>query len=405
MALGVWSAQLGDAAEYYLKLKADHPNADITFVGHSLGGGLASLLAVFFDEDAMTFDQAPFRNAATASIAQQLADYLSDKFPPELWLNPLYQFIYGEDTLANREAKVSDMSVQGEFLSQTLFDRIGDRPPLTHGTSDLALAGDLHSIALLEALLVNPEFQDVTYELPDVIRMIFNKDLYHPNDNEGEDFIKRLVRHEFGNAPDVDAPDAMLTRYTNDLQKLAQDGGLTMVDFDGSNNVSKTLIAFAMQMYYEGPNATDSNKELFTKIAGGVQFDWSDVAAALYESKGYDLYFKRFLDSTYTSEEREPIDDILPKLHDWYVQASAEALNAQDSKNSGAFMLGGSGDDKLTGGSSDDLLLGNLGNDTPSTAAKARTRWKAARATTPTMPPMGTPSWTATAKARCGLDQ
>ncbi len=39
-------------------------------------------------------------------------------------------------------------------------------------------------------------------------------------------------------------------------------------------------------------------------------------------------------------------------------------FSATDTKNQGAFMLGGSGADRLTGGTQADLLVGNAGNDT-----------------------------------------
>ena len=70
LAAGVSSAtlisqQILQAADYYLTVQASNPKANITFTGHSLGGGLASLMAVFFNKQAVTFDQAPFRNSAS----------------------------------------------------------------------------------------------------------------------------------------------------------------------------------------------------------------------------------------------------------------------------------------------------------------------------------------------------
>jgi len=54
-----WSAAIASLAPqtfyamaYYLGFKAAYPEANITFTGHSLGGGLASLMAVFFDKKA-----------------------------------------------------------------------------------------------------------------------------------------------------------------------------------------------------------------------------------------------------------------------------------------------------------------------------------------------------------------
>lgn len=64
LAAGNLTAQLREAAEYYLQVREANPTANITFTGHSLGGGLAALMGVFFNLPAHTFDQAPFLNSA-----------------------------------------------------------------------------------------------------------------------------------------------------------------------------------------------------------------------------------------------------------------------------------------------------------------------------------------------------
>lgn len=76
---GVTSDQLKQAADYYLQVKAGNTGATIKLTGHSLGGGLASLIAVFFGETAVTFDQAPFRNSASVAVATTLKEYRGSK--------------------------------------------------------------------------------------------------------------------------------------------------------------------------------------------------------------------------------------------------------------------------------------------------------------------------------------
>ena len=51
--------------------------------------------------------------------------------------------------------------------------------------------------------------------------MIFSRDLYRfDTDTANRNFLERLVQNETGNA--------MVTRFTSDLWKLAQEGGMTM---------------------------------------------------------------------------------------------------------------------------------------------------------------------------------
>ena len=216
LTAGTLSDQLEEAADYYLQVKALNPDATITLTGHSLGGGLASLVAVFFGETAFTFDQAPFRFAAqgyggdtdsngfavTRSAAKDLRAYLAGRVPATM-LVKLDAYIVAldvfnpnqipADTLAGREVKVTNLNVQGEILSKapvTAFDRIGMQADANNiGSSGAGVsAGDLHSQALLAAFLQSGDLptstssaktlRQVTFKLPDVVRMIFNSKLY-----------------------------------------------------------------------------------------------------------------------------------------------------------------------------------------------------------------------------------
>ena len=378
--------QIYAAVDYYFKVKSEHPDANITFTGHSLGGGLASLMAVYFDKQATVFDEAPFQLAAISpfvlpfvGLQMLIAGYQDSAFST---------YLLSAGALAlTREANVSQYYVEGEVLSKIRFSEntlVGSSDtPILMGNSS-ASAVERHSMALMTALQYSPAFLKVVQKLPDLVTLLLNNDLFaaDANDNTKVDLLRRLLRHQLG-VKDAISPDGMLSRFTADMNKLAQDGGLTMNDGQNVNNVSKALTAFAMQMYYEvTANASNKDKQLFTteSITGGVQFDIFDVSKTfqtqfeadgkinLDDAKGYKEYFAKYLSDNphafLTPEDIGQIKYLLPYLRDWYVQAGADGMTATDTQNRGAFMLGGNGGDTLTGGTADDLLVGNAGADT-----------------------------------------
>ncbi len=395
LGLGLWSDQLGQAAAYYLEIKAVNPGATISFTGHSLGGGLASLMSVFFGETAYTFDQAPFR--AAVAQAQNLRAYLVARETGVIdaailnnLLAPLDRYItaadsgnpnpIAADTLAGRSTAVTNINVQGEFLSTApwnLLGRIGSDIAIPNNTN--AVSGeDLHSQALLAAYLQSNQtaepfknLSEVTAKLPDLLKMIFDNALFAHSTARSNvtdvNFLEHLVRHEAGVQGQF-ISDAMVTRFTQDLWKLAQDGGLTLSDGNlwnpALNNLSKALTAFAMQKYYDETQASAGyNKTLFTNIdGGGIYFDRNDFADTKNAAKG-DKYFQAYVNANFTPDERPLIRSLLPILRDWYVQSGTSALNATDTRNRNALLLGGSGADTLGGGTGADLLIGNAGAD------------------------------------------
>ncbi|KAF0162803.1 MAG: Hemolysin-type calcium-binding region [Rhodocyclaceae bacterium] len=368
LAMGLGSIQLREAAEYYLNVRQVNPDAVISFTGHSLGGGLAALMGVFFDRPAVTFDQAPFAASANAiagggGVYVDLLAHLRSLDYAESLLQPLRDY----PGLADRAGQVRGRYVQGEFLTAYpaigSLSGIGTQTPLTHGANNVS-GIDLHSQTLLTAFLQNDSFRDVTTKLSDLGKMLFDSNLYYndPNilENAERNFLENLVRHQAGNINGVAFDgDKMLDRFTADLQAVAQDGGLTLTN----NFITKALIAFAMQMYYE--KVTVENKHLFDTVSmgGGLHFDQNDIADTLSAAKG-GVHFRNYLYTTFTDEEQMLINSLLPVLRDWYVQAGATGMNVTDTQNRNAFLLGGNGSDTLTGGSGTDLLIGNAGVDT-----------------------------------------
>jgi hypothetical protein len=78
--MGIPAPQIFDAMNFYFEFRKAHRDAtNISFTGHSLGGGLASLMAVFFDKQAEVFDQAPFKLAAiSGAVLSEAADTMNN---------------------------------------------------------------------------------------------------------------------------------------------------------------------------------------------------------------------------------------------------------------------------------------------------------------------------------------
>jgi hypothetical protein len=357
--MGIPAPQIFEAMSYYFKFKKDHPGYDITFIGHSLGGGLASLMAVFFNKQATVFDEAPFQLAALSPAV--LAGAVATMAASGVFDNDLALFLASNGWLAlARESNVTQYSIEGEVLSKIRSSEatlVGIDNIISLGNSTASMV-DRHSMALLTALKASNLFLTVAQTLPDLVTELLDKNLFcaDSRDERKVDLLRKLLAHQLGK--DAIAPDAMLSRFADDMQAIVLAGRGSEVNSD----LTKALIAFGMQMYYDNPSATSMDKVLYTEVAGGLRFDRNDVASTLEEAKGYTNYFKNYL-ATLPENERKSILEQLPNLQDWFIQAGSQAMNAA-AGDKRAFMLGGTGNDNLTGGSQADLLIGGTGYDT-----------------------------------------
>ena len=351
LGLGFSADQLNQAAEYYLEIKAANPGAVISFTGHSLGGGLAALMGVMFDEQAITFDQAPFANSASTAIRDDLVGYLHGQGYNDGQLMALAPELFSYQGGGDRVANVSGYFVQGEALQYLPFSTLGLQAILNQSSTGLGLLGsvDLHSQALLSTFLLNDAFRSITFKLPELLKMVFDEALYAYSTNTGDvNFLEHLIRHQTGVQGSFVA-DSMLDRFTQDLQKVAQDSGFTLTN----EHITRTLVAFAMQKYYEELlGGVDYGKALFGDVVGGLRFDREVVADSLGQAKGYALYFQGYLDSL-PAAEQAVVRQLLPAATDWFIQAGTGGMTATDTLNRGDFMLGGSGADSLGGAAND----------------------------------------------------
>ena len=214
-AIGLSSTQATQAAVAYLQAKALY-GSNITFTGHSLGGGLASVLAVWFDRPATVFDEAPFeltaRNPAFAAItkaALALAGY-SD---------PAFNAYTGLFDFSAREAKVTNYYASEEALqiARILWPTVlGTDNRVEFGVGNmLARRVDLHSQALLTAGLLSEAFRQATVTVQRTLPVLMDTGFYAYDTatSAQQNVLINFIRSEQG-------PGDKLTHFAADLNKL-----------------------------------------------------------------------------------------------------------------------------------------------------------------------------------------
>ena len=385
--------QIFQAMNYYFQFRKSHPEAtNISFTGHSLGGGLASLMAVFFDKQATVFDEAPFQLAAlnpsvlaAAAATMAASGYLDGAFTT---------FLASAGALAlTRESKVTQYYVEGEalyYIRGAANTLVGSDNPIPMGNSTAGLV-DRHSMALMTALQSSDAFHEVVKKLPDLVTEMLSENLYavDPRNVKKDDFLRKLLRHQLGVSGAV-TPDNLLNRFAADAEKLTTGG----VQSDPALN--KALIAYAIENYYF-KKATD-NKNAFTATGGGLHFQYSDIGVANYKSlpllakavegilSADDKVYANTLQQknawhiqqgsnpmVWTAEASNPQNDVAiggvsvdilnagEGADFLYGNAGTDVLNGDAGKDT---LIGGLGDDFLNGGKDNDILIGGAGNDT-----------------------------------------
>jgi Ca2+-binding RTX toxin-like protein len=357
------SPQVTEAMLLYVTTKRENPDADITFTGHSLGGGLASMLAVFFDRPATVFDHAPFelgaRNLLTLGIyrAELAALGFFDPAFDDYWAAAPTVF-------DAREAQVRGIHVKGEALElwRTLWPTITGTslPPMDPGPSVGASETDLHSIALLGSMMASSAFTDALREQPGLIAALFDSSLYKRDAKTSSqpDLLTRLYSKQVGTPV---AP--LLDRFASDLHRLNVGSGL-----GAQAAVQGALTVAAMEYYYfnDPPNTT----QLITTSGNGIHVDYADINAAQFVLKSPRKLadaLKPFL----TTDEWSVVGYSLETYGAWHVQGGDAGMVWTSSKDAEDVAIGGAQTDILDGGAGSDILIGSAGQDFLTGAAGA----------------------------------
>ena len=387
LGLGATSSQAIQAMNLYFQVKAQYPGATISFTGHSLGGGLASMMAVFFDKQATTFDAAPFELAARAlpSLLIYLGAMTAQGYSDPAFTR--YASTAGLLDFANRENNVRLVSLESEILATlrvvapTIYGGTEKVVPIgaqtllnASGTAYLAAQTELHSMSLLTAMLRSRAFEQAVQQGPDTLALFLDSGLYKrdPEVSDQANFLDKMLIADIGNAAAGVAAQPVLDRLAADIQKVNAGTGMTA-------QVRAPLTLAAMEYYYFKDAAETSR--LFTTAGNGLHFNYADIGQPQIGLKS-PRRLANSLQPFLSPDEWAAVGYKLDTQDAWHIQSgsggmmwTATGATAYDAAIGGAgvdildsgagddILIGGAGRDFLTGGSGRDELLGGLDLD------------------------------------------
>ena len=351
-AMGMGSVQFSQAAVAYEYVKKTYctNGENITLTGHSLGGGIASLIAVWFNREAIIFDPAPFELSARNPIYVEatkiaLAGYEDLDF---LSYEPVANF-------AEREAKVSGYYLQGEFLEYVRQSL----PTIANNLTAIEVSpgyfvaprdsGMLHSQALLTSLLICKPFYDVTYAMPQIIPLVMDKKLYayDTGASDKQDFLINLIRGEQGDG-------RKLTSFAEDLQLL------NINSF--SSGAKNALISQAIEWYYWQQPSYEC-KVFFKQNGALLQYTTAQGDELPGSLNRAESYTKKWL-TAIANNDGEAYYPSMGNYEQWNVSTGAGVSASARDANKTQMFIGQDGSDTFNGGSKSDLMFGGGGSDT-----------------------------------------
>lgn len=423
--LGFGSEQIGQAFSLVLDIIKRYPDAKLTFTGHSLGGGLASMMSVFFDKPAYTFDMAPFKwSAISPSVLLDLYLILKER---NEYNSSFINFInlstreldlyegngsnldkviennvefHARKNIVEREKNVEHRYTSNEALNlvRFKFDNIsGQDTEIKIGTQSLG-KGDRHSIVLLQAMLRDGSFLSIKnhplgQNVPHALELMMSPALYAAESTEFSDeidFLTQMVKQDIGGHDENHGvkksyitPQPVLNYFSKDLSVLwnlhegsiKQDAVLAqMIEWYHYQTLD---YKFKEETGHFFKNEKNSNVLQYTLAKHTGLPDVTE------RSRHYsDLWLTKYSRAgAQNKEDFEGIEgedlvgrkdfkgvdlNVFYEKEQWTV--SADNVNNTSAKPLDAartqLMLGEKGVDNFIGGDKEDLLVGAGGNDT-----------------------------------------
>lgn len=347
--LGLPSIQVQRAMEFYIAVRQANPNANISFTGHSLGGGLASLMAVYFDKPATVFDPAPFKLSA---LNRDTLQFYRDTLSGEGLRDADFDTYFNDSSRQYdmRVNRVTGRTINGEVLvvrtprAATILTSAADVRYDTYGNTGMV---NLHSMLMMGAIISSTDFANMIKKNSVILPLIFDDTLYTSNGqfSNQPDFMAVLMQKAWGSNSGV------LASFSADLNKVGENS-------EGSSTQLRSDLSLAAMEYYyfkQNPRA----EGLFSEVDGGVHFKYSDIGASAYKS------LPRLVNTVteqLTGDEKSYATGLSGK-DIWYIQLGLGGLDVTEAEAGNTVAVGGFGSDHVVTGKGDDILIGNGGKD------------------------------------------
>jgi Ca2+-binding RTX toxin-like protein len=361
-AKGSGSPQILQSMTYVMQIMASNPGCVFSFTGHSLGGGLASVMAVFFDQPATIFDSAPFElSARNPKVLLEdwsklaLAGYTNAKFTE-------YALSMGI-LFTPRERQVHSYYLQGEIL-----EPVRAIVPTISGTEEAVSIGapsifasinpigamiKMHSMTLLESVMESSSFKSGVTQQRQALEVLFDDTLYAVDLQalNGQDLLNKLLNQQLlgkGGGTSTGPLDALGL----DLLRIGTTGTAS------TKEINLGVLA-ALTEYYRFL-ADDGSQGFIESIEGGIKLDFSSIAADS-DRHGQERLLSQL--NKWLDQQGEAV--AIPAHVDRFIVQSGDggvaALEGGDDKSD--FNAGGSTTDQISGGRGRDTLIGLGGDD------------------------------------------
>ena len=363
--IGLPAAQVFQGAKFAMQIMEENHGAKIRFTGHSLGGGLASVMAVLFDLPATTFNSAPFQNEVLSrTILLALQGYLLDSG----YANAAF-IRYLIDTLADpsnqlyhqRKYNVISYYLEGEVLEyfRMVFPVIaGLEIPESIG-NQTARSDDLHAMALLHSVMLSGAFKKGLTEQFRAVEIFSDKSLYarNPQYSNDPDFKNLVLNTQLTPSGETNPAKTsvgwnMLDTLGVDLQRIGTSGTVW------AEQVNKGVLAVLSEYYRYLPQPDQQG--FIKSIDSGIVLDLTRIDSSS-DKKGQ----AKLLEQTENWLRTQGVYLKLPEKIDRVTLQSGDGAMQVDQRgdNKVDLIIGGEKGDLIYGGGGNDILVGFGGND------------------------------------------